>query len=88
MKTQVWAETYIGMTIELCQNGDILLIQTEHIDNAATKFRVESPRHVSTPLDATTLTSEDSPLVQDATIYQQMVGTLNYIAGCSRPDLS
>ena len=89
IKSTKWADTFIG--IEISQDPKtktISLCQHEHISKAVQKFDLLDARQVSTPLDLNCLQVTDSPYLEDPKLYQQLVGTLNYLAGTCRPDIA
>ena len=85
----------LGMEIRLQPNGDIHLLQEKYLGEILTKFDMNDCRAVSTPLPpGSKLSMEDSPQTaadREAMAiipYRQVLGSLMYLATCSRPDIS
>lgn len=89
------AKTFLGMTIEKEEKGNINIHQRNYIKNALEKFRMENCNPTTTPADPNIkLTAEMQPKT-NAEIeemskipYMEAVGTLLYISRISRPDIS
>ena len=89
IKTKHWAETYIGTDIgQEEDNSVITLSQEEHVQKTVQKFDLEAARKVSIPLDPNVSTNVNSTPLEDPPFYQQLVGSLSYISGTCRPDIS
>ena len=85
----------LGMEIKKQIDGNIYLVQHKYLKEVLTKFAMESCRAVSTPLPpGSRLSEEDSPQSEEdqqlmATIfYRQAIGSLMYLATCTRPDIA
>lgn len=72
--------------------GTISLDQTAYIDSVVKRFNMMGCKNKYTPLpNRTYLTSEDCPAVpnkKDVKTYQQLVGSLMYVACGTRPDIA
>ncbi|OIT32756.1 retrovirus-related pol polyprotein from transposon tnt 1-94 [Nicotiana attenuata] len=68
--------------VELVSNSDgILLLQRKYINDILLRFDLANSKHVSTPLHSKQdWNSTSSSLLSDPSIYQQMVGCLQYLA--------
>jgi hypothetical protein len=84
-------KSILGMKVERTQ--DLLkLCQTLFITNLLKKYYRGTQRRVETPLDPGTKLSKGANIVEDkagnAFPYREIVGSLNYLAQCTRPDLT
>ena len=72
------------------QERKLALVQDEYIDKIATRFHIElSTRVINTPLPCTTLVrSTEQATPQQIFAYQQRVGSINFAAVFTRPDIS
>eukprot|EP00924_Labyrinthula_sp_SR-Ha-C_P001281 snap_masked-scaffold_7-processed-gene-19.52-mRNA-1 protein AED:0.54 eAED:0.62 QI:0/0/0/1/1/1/2/0/72 len=50
-------------------------------------YDMQDSKPRSTPMDASTVGPNMSPELEDARLYRSLVGSLNYLAQMSRPDL-
>ena len=85
----------LGMEIRRLPGGDVKLLQEKYLGEVLERFPVENLRATSTPLPpGCKLSLKDSPQSeaearQMATIpYRSAVGSLMYLAVCTRPDIS
>lgn len=81
---------YLGMEI-IKQDGKIFLSLAQYFQDILDRFELHNIRPVSTPADPTvTLQSTNSGTASPAfkKWYQAMVGSLNWPAGVSRPDIA
>jgi hypothetical protein len=78
----------VGIQVERSQEST-KIFQTKKIEEMLTKFAMQDCRGVDTPLpqdhQATKPLSEP---FEDPTKYREAVGALNYLAVCTRPDIS
>lgn len=86
------ASSFLGMAIIRDRQAKTLkLSQSAYIDDMATRFKyaVDHPnRRVSVPI-VTDDPGPSAPLQQDkASFYASLVGSLLYLANCTRPDIS
>jgi hypothetical protein len=79
----------LGIRIDI-DNIGIRLSQTAYIDTILTRFGMQDCNPVSTPLDVNhrLRKAEDSDEKADASRYQQIVGSINYLVTATRPDLA
>jgi hypothetical protein len=81
----------INVTQDL-QAGTIAFDQTAYIESVLKRFNMEGCKDKYTPLPPRTyLTSEDSPKTpnkRDVKTYQQLMGSLMYVACGTRPDIA
>lgn len=84
------AEFFLRNRILRHRDGSISIDQQHHVEAALRRFGMIDANPVWTPLDANTrLKKRNLDEGQgDVTTYQELVGTLLYIAGCTRPDIS
>jgi hypothetical protein len=72
--------------------GTISLDQTDYIESVIKRFNLEGAKDKHTPLPPKTyLTSEDCPKTVDkkeVKVYQQLLGSLMYVACGTRPDIA
>jgi transposase InsO family protein len=86
---------FLGMKIE-SSTGSIAVSQQANIDALLLKFGMQDCKGASTPLaEKALLSSQDSPVVGSSNQremqkldYRGLVGSINYLANTSRPDLS
>jgi hypothetical protein len=81
---------YLGMQIHQEENGDVLIHQATYLQQALEKYSLQDAREWSVPMDSRNkLTNTDIPSTPDfRKLYQSKVGTQNWSAIVSRPDLS
>lgn len=79
----------LGIRIDFTDDG-ITLSQSAFIDKLLTKFRMEDCNPVSTPMDANQrlLSAGNEDERAEPTLYQQIVGSINYLVTATRPDLA
>ena len=77
---------FLGMQIERIQNG-LFIHQRKYIDEILEKFQMSDCKPMSTPLDRTIYSPDESELVDDAE-YRSMIGSLQYLVSCTRADLA
>lgn len=85
------AVTFLGINI-LRDRGSrtIKLIQQRHTFDVISTFGLLDAKPLSVPLSSSIKLSKEEgfPLDSSASQYSQMVGSLNYLATCTRPDIS
>ena len=64
------------------------LTQTRFMKESVLKFGISDHNPVSTPLDPKTMGDRNSRPLEDANLYQSMVGVLTFIANSTHPDIS
>ncbi|GLI63566.1 hypothetical protein VaNZ11_006559 [Volvox africanus] len=81
---------YLGFEIERDRTArTISVTQRRYISNILEKFGMKGANSRSTPMDANLrLTAEGDPLDTSVHPYSEVVGSLLYLAVCSRPDIS
>ena len=82
------ADWCVGMGIDHNSDGSITLHQSKYIDDMLHNFNMTDANPVSTPMAAGYDGNADSPPVSDDTLYASLVGSINYAAACTRPDIS
>lgn len=94
MKDLGAANFLLGMEIRRLPGGDVHLVQEKNLGEVLAKFPTEG-RQASTPLTpACKLSKEDSPKTHEETMamltlpYRSAIGSLMYLATCTRPDIS
>ena len=95
MKDLGAATFLLGMEIRRLPGGDIQLLQETYLGEVLQRFPVDNPRSASTPLPpGCKLSSLDSPesAADKAKMvvipYRSAVGSLMYLATCTRPDIA
>ena len=81
----------LGMTVKRDRvNRTLTIDQKCYLQNVLIRFGMEDSKPMSTPLDPdakfVSLSKDEEPL--DVTLFQAVIGSLNYAAICTRPDLS
>ena len=82
------ADWCLGMGIDHNSDGSIKIHQSKYIDDMLNNFNMTDSNPVSTPMLVGYDDDADSPPVSDDTPYASLVGSLNYAAVCTRPDIS
>ena len=79
----------LGIVCEVSE-GQIFVNQKPYIDNLVRRFGLSDACGVSTPADACVKLEADDGVSQpaDPKLYQQIVGSLQYAAGGTRPDIA
>ncbi|KAF4990463.1 hypothetical protein FGRMN_8456 [Fusarium graminum] len=90
MKDEGLCEWYLGMHV-VQSSESIILHHQNHIEKTLRRFNLENAKHKSTPLTPglTLVKKEDKQEDEDFTnTVQQKIGSLVYLAGQTRPDIS
>ncbi len=84
------AKFFLGMEITRLEDGSIKLSQARAIRDLVSKFGMSDAHVKSTPMSTSTrLTKGGSKEVDKSTVpYMELVGSLLYLASCTRPDIS
>ena len=95
MKDLGAATFLLGMEIRRLPGGDVQLLQEKYLGEVLLRYPVVSPRATSTPLPpGCKLSQTDSPTsapdmkTMAAIPYRSAIGSLMYLAICTRPDIS
>ena len=91
MKDMGAAKVMLGIEITRDRaSRKVFIAQQEYITEVLKRFRMESTRTVSTPMDKSTLVQLDAPgeQVGPNVPYRQAIGSLIYLVSCTRPDLA
>ena len=80
---------FLGVHVRIDQNHNIHLSQTKYITETVKKFSQEDTKVVATPTDTNVYSREDTEeTVKHTFPYRQLIGSLNFIAIATRPDIS
>ena len=95
MKDLGEARFLLGIKIRRQENGDILLVQEKYAGDVIKRFSMEESKQVSTPMElGTHMDISQQPVTDEERSemvnvpYKSAIGTLMYLATCTRPDLS
>ena len=80
-------KSFIGVQIEKIPTG-FKLYQEKFILEAVEKFELTEAKSVSTPIDISCLEDCNSRKLEDKRLFQSVIGTVNYITCCTRPDIA
>jgi len=80
------AKYILGINIEY-KNNCYLIHQRNFIDNLLSTYNIKNIRSTNTPCTGYNLISENTTPF-DSTIYKSAIGSLIYLAKCTRPDIS
>lgn len=71
-------------------NNKLELSQEAYIDKILRKFKMSESKAVTTPLPSVipSNTKESTSLFKDIKLYQQLIGSLNYLSTRTRPDIT
>ncbi|KAI0994473.1 hypothetical protein K3495_g13709 [Podosphaera aphanis] len=80
----------LGIQIGYIQNGSITPSQTAYIDRILNRFSMNDCNPTTTPLENNQrlMAADDGEPRVDAKPYQQIIGSVMYLATCTRPDLA
>ena len=72
------------------ENGAICMSQATYLNRVLQRFKTDSCHPKSVPCDSSLIKdmNSDSPLLENGTIFREIVGSLIYAMTCTRPDLS
>ena len=95
MKDLGEAKFLLGIEIRRQNNGDVFLVQERYAQDVVARFNMEGCKSVSTPLDLgchldisqQPITDEEKAKMIDVP-YRSAIGSLMYLATCTRPDLA
>ena len=87
------ADRFLGIQIEHdITAGTLTVHQGSYIDSMVARYECEQEFHALLPLPPTVQFSKDSAdmgeLLQDGNLYSSLVGSLNHLSLCTRPDIS
>ena len=95
MKDLGAATFLIGMEIRRLPGGDVQLLHEKYLGEVLLRFPVDSPQAASTPLPpGCKLSHADSPQSEEEAMkmalipYRNAIGSLMYLAVCTRPDIA
>ena len=95
MKDLGEARFLLGIEIRRRANGDVLLVQEKYAGDVVKRFSMEGSKTVSTPMElGTHLDISQQPVTDEERSemvnvpYRSAIGSLMYLATCTRPDLS
>ena len=72
-------------------NGSVRMCQSQYVDRLLNRFGLADCKPKSLPCDMSTNKndfSSESTLLEDLTLFREIVGSLIYLMTCTRPDLS
>lgn len=79
---------FLGIEVNLCSSGDMLLSQSKYIQDLLAKAKMNAANGVPAPMLSTCkLSKHGSNLMVDPHLYRSIVGALQYVT-LTRPDLS
>ena len=80
---------FLGMKFTF-DDDFITIDQSKYIDKILTKFKMQdcNPRSIPCDNSIIKLVNDDSNILSDVRLYQEIVGSLIYLMTCTRPDLS
>lgn len=79
---------FLGIHIKIEANNNIILNQTKYINNVLNRFDMKECKGVSTPTDPGLYTNESTQETQKELPYRELLGSLMYLAICTRPDIA
>lgn len=95
MKDLGEAKFLLGIEIRRQPNGDVLLVQERYALDVLSRFSMSDCKSVSTPLELGTHldlsqqpTSDAEKMSMAGVPYRSAIGSLMYLATCTRPDLA
>ena len=95
MKDLGEARFLLGIEIRRQENGDVLLVQEKYAGDVLKRFNMEGSKPVSTPIElGTQLEVSQQPATEQERSemvnvpYRSAIGSLMYLATCTRPDLA
>ena len=95
MKDLGEARFLLGIEILRQANGDVLLVQEKYAGDVIKRFNMEGSKPVSTPMElGTHLDISQQPVTDEErgemvnVPYRSAIGSLMYLATCTRPDLA
>ena len=95
MKDLGEAKFLLGIEIRRQVNGDVLLVQERYARDVVKRFNMEGCKSMSTPLElGSHLDMSQQPSTEEEKIemadvpYRSEIGSLMYLATCTRPDLA
>ena len=80
----------IGIEITRHPDGSISISQKQYIESILQKENMECANPVSMPMDCNNLPkpNPDQSVSNHSNLYMQLLGELQYIANCTRPDIT
>jgi hypothetical protein len=89
-------EPFLGVITRRLSNGDLIMEQSAYAQRILKRFGMEDCKPVTTPMTRDILSKKDCPttpediadMADKNTLYRSILGSLNYLAQWTRPDLS
>ena len=81
---------FLGIKFQISENF-ITLDQSEYVEKMLLRFGMLEAHERSIPCDLSTAKldfNDDSPLLENVKLYQEIVGSLIYLVTCTRPDIA
>jgi hypothetical protein len=90
MKDLGFPNRFLGINFNRSSDGSIQLVQDCYINTLLERFSMADAHPVHTPMATDLTLSLDSPLVDAEVggVYKRLVGSLQWLATCTRPDIS
>lgn len=77
---------FLGIHIDVRQNGDIHIHQQKYIHEALRRFNLQNCKPSITPSDKSIYELPTEPIIDCD--YRELIGTLMYLTICTRPDIA
>eukprot|EP00924_Labyrinthula_sp_SR-Ha-C_P003663 snap_masked-scaffold_3-processed-gene-1.34-mRNA-1 protein AED:1.00 eAED:1.00 QI:0/0/0/0/1/1/3/0/555 len=81
-------ETFIGVEFNRKTKEKMEITQSNRIKKIGEKFKIENMKPVTIALSRTEVDTIGKQKLNGIKLYQEVVGSINYLAGTSRPDVS
>jgi hypothetical protein len=69
-------------------NGGVTLLQSHYVEKVLSRFGYSDCQPTPTPYDPSVLLRKNQRIVKDQLRYSQIIGSLQYLADATRPDIS
>ena len=69
-------------------NGGVILAQSHYVEKILDRFGFSDCKPSPTPYDPSVLLKKNKRIARDQLRYSQIIGSLMYLAGATRPDIS
>lgn len=88
MKDLGEVSNYLSLQVERDQAGNFLVHQTQKIADVLTRLNLVDANPADTPMVTGYQVDSTAEAFSDTTLYRCILGKLNFIARCSRPDIA
>jgi hypothetical protein len=88
MKDLGEADVILNIKLKREGNGGVTLLQSHYVEKVLSRFGYSDCQPAPTPYYLSVLLRKNKRIAKDQLRYSQIIGSLQYLAGATRPDVS